>query len=114
MLSQLSAAAVLGFVAFAANAGASYVSSMPVNAQSLFNESMTWLDTWYDPSAGYLYDEGAATALHHETRSSVWYAVGLLARNEGDDVARAETIITNAIHGQYKNPQDYWSVFEEN
>lgn len=87
---------------------ASYVSSLPDNAQQLFNESMSWLDDYYDPQAGYLYDLSAQTALHHETRSSAWYAVGLLARDQGEDVKNAELIIRNVIDGQYKNPEEQW------
>ncbi|KAJ9149343.1 hypothetical protein NKR23_g4222 [Pleurostoma richardsiae] len=87
---------------------ASYVSSMSFNAQQLFNESMQWMDNWYDSSAGYLYDIGGGSALRHETRSSVWYALGLLARNEGSDVAEAEKIIVNTIAGQYKNVSEQW------
>lgn len=89
---------------------ASFVSSMPPNAQQLFNESMAWMDSYYDPFAGYLYDFGGASALRHETRSSVWYALGLLARNEGNDVEEAEKIIANTIDGQYKDPAEQWSV----
>jgi len=88
---------------------ATYVSSMPGNAQGLFNESMTWMDTNYDPAAGYLYEVGSTSALRHETRSSGWYAVGLLARNGPGDVHEAEKIITNIVHGQYnKDPSRYW------
>ena len=89
---------------------ASYVSTLPKNSQSLFRESMDWLDGFYDPAAGYLFDESSATALRHETRSSAWYAVGLLARNENDDVKNALEIITNVIEGQYKDPKDQWFV----
>ena len=69
------------------------------------------MDRFWDPKAGYLYDESAAFALRHETRSSVYYAVGLLARNEGCDVENAVTIITNVISGQYKEPKDQWYLF---
>ncbi|KAF4124544.1 hypothetical protein GMORB2_5210 [Geosmithia morbida] len=86
----------------------SYVESLPENAQSLFSESMGWMDQYYDPEAAYLYDFSGAAALRHETRSSVWYALGLLARNQGDDVDNAESIITNVIKAQYKNPADEW------
>lgn len=71
---------------------------------------MQWMDTFYDSSAGYLYDLSAATALHHETRSSAWYAVGLLARNEGCDVDEALKIITNVIQGQYKEIGLQWYI----
>jgi len=84
--------------------------SLPKNTQGLFNESMEWMDQFYDPSAGYLYDVSTTAALRHETRSSAWYAVGLLARNEGSDVEEALKIITNIVHGQFKDPTKQWSA----
>lgn len=69
---------------------------------------MTWLDQFYDPETGYLHDESETTALRHETRSSVWYAVGCLARNQKDDVAKAEKIITNTINAQYRVLSAQW------
>jgi len=69
---------------------------------------MDWLDGYYDPAAGYLFDESSASALRHETRSSAWYATGLLARNEGEEVENALKIITKVIEGQYKDPKDQW------
>lgn len=87
---------------------ASYVSSLPENAQQMLNESMTWMDDYYDHEAGYLYDVSATTALHHETRSSAWYALGLLARNQGEDIQHAEKIVTNVINGQFKDPAEQW------
>jgi hypothetical protein len=88
-------------------ATASYITTLPQDAQTLFNESMAWMDISYDASAGYLYNLGPA-ALRHETRSSVWYAVGLLARNTGSDVDEALKIITNTINAQFKDPKDQW------
>ena len=89
---------------------ASYITSLSQDAQSLFNESMSWMDVSYDSSAGYLFDLSATAALRHESRSSVWYAVGLLARNEGSDVEDAVKIITNVVEGQFKDPKDQWWV----
>lgn len=66
------------------------------------------MDYSYDESAGYLYGLGTNVALRHETRLSSWYAVGLLARNEGDDAFQAQRIITNVIDGQYKNASQQW------
>jgi hypothetical protein len=71
---------------------------------------MSWMDGYYDTTAGYLYSLDAAAALRHDTRSSAWYAVGLLARNQGDDVNNAEKILTNIVHGQYKDPAEQWYV----
>lgn len=87
-------------------------SAMPRMAQELFDASMTWMDGYYDQPAGYLYDFTAAAALRHETRSSAWYALGLLARNSqgGSDVVEAEKIITNIIAGQYKVESEQWQV----
>ena len=90
---------------------ASYISSLPLNAQDLFNESMIWMDSFYDPPAGYLFDESAATALRHETRSSAWYAIGLLARNNGTDVKEACKILANVCSAQYKDPRAQWLEF---
>lgn len=89
---------------------ASYLLSLPVNAQDLFNVSMNWMDQFYDSAAGYLHDVSSSTALRHNTRSSGWYAVGLLARNQGSDVEEALKIITNIIAGQYKDPAKQWCV----
>lgn len=80
------------------------------NAQNLLDESMRWMDTFYDRSESYLYDLGGTAALRHDTRSSVWYALGLLARNEKDDVDQAESIITNVVRAQFKDPAEQWYV----
>ena len=89
----------------------SYISQLPSEAQALFNESINWLDTYYDENIGYLYSLSGQTALHHDTRSSVWYAVGLLGRNQGSDVTNAAKIIGNVVSGQYKNPAEQWHDF---
>lgn len=73
---------------------------------------MEYLDRIYDASAGYVYDPSAATALRHDTRTSVWYAVGLLARDQDDDVAQAMTIIRNVIDAQFKDTSDQWWVVD--
>lgn len=88
----------------------SFVSTLPAGAQDMFNMSMSWLDTLYDPEAYYLYDvsQGTQTSLSHETRASAWYAIGLLARNDGKDVENALQIIQNIIAGQFKDPKDQW------
>lgn len=89
-------------------ATSSYIDVLSDNAKELFTESMDWMDTYYDTRAGYLYDVSATAALRHETRSSAWYAFGLLARNKGHDVSEAEKIIQGIISGQYKDPADEW------
>lgn len=103
---------VLGAVAagILANAAPTHVhgSQFSDNAQQLLDESMNWMDTFYDSSESYLYDLSATAALRHETRSSVWYALGLLARNDKDDVEQAEKIISNVISAQFKDPAEQW------
>ncbi|KNG84741.1 hypothetical protein ANOM_005543 [Aspergillus nomiae NRRL 13137] len=74
----------------------------------LFSESMDYLDRIYDPTAAYVFSPSAATALRHDTRASVWYAVGLLARDQNDDVTQAMAIIQNVIEAQFKDPTDQW------
>ncbi|KAJ4308943.1 hypothetical protein N0V94_009149 [Neodidymelliopsis sp. IMI 364377] len=76
-------------------------------AKSLLHESMDWLDMYYDNERGYLFSLNSA-ALVHETRASVWYAAGLLARNEADDVEQAVRIVNNVIAGQFKNETAQW------
>jgi hypothetical protein len=73
-------------------------------------KAMKWMDTFYDTSESYLYDLSATAALRHETRHSTWYALGLLARNEHDDVEEAEKIIGNVIGAQFKDPAEQWYV----
>lgn len=78
-------------------------------AKDLFDESMSFLDNIYDPTAGYLsYFYYPLAAAKHETRSSMWYAAGLLQRNEGTDADEAVKIITNIIGDQNKNVSAQW------
>lgn len=76
---------------------------------NLLQESMDWMDMYYDSERGYLFDLDAS-ALVHDTRSSAWYAAGLLARNKNDDVDQAVRIVTNIIQGQFKNESEQWYV----
>ncbi|KAK7915094.1 hypothetical protein PG985_012797, partial [Apiospora marii] len=105
---MLSIPLLLAVAGLPALSSASYVTSMSPNAQGLLNESMAWMDTFYDRDLGYLYDVEGGAALRHETRSSAWYAVGLLARNEKDDAKEAEHIITNIIGAQFSNVSQQW------
>jgi hypothetical protein len=74
---------------------------------NLLHESMAWMDMYYDSERGYLFSLDAQ-ALTHETRASVWYAAGLLARNEQDDVEQAVKIVRNVVGGQFKNETQQW------
>ncbi|EJD39180.1 hypothetical protein AURDEDRAFT_71425 [Auricularia subglabra TFB-10046 SS5] len=79
-------------------------------AKTMMEDSVAWLDRWYDPEVGQLFEVNSNAAMDHETLSSAWYAVGLLARNgnDGQDVANAEHIIASIIRDQYKNEKDLW------
>jgi hypothetical protein len=76
-------------------------------AANLLHESMNWMDMYYDNERGYLFSLDAA-ALTHETRASVWYAAGLLARNEADDIEQAMRIVSNVIGAQFTNETVQW------
>lgn len=90
-------------------AGCASAVELTGNSQSLFDEAMGFLDDIYDPDAGYLsYFYYPLAAGRHETRSSAWYATGLLQRNEGSDLDEAVKIITNIIGGQEKNVSAQW------
>lgn len=76
-------------------------------ATNLLHESMDWMDLYYDQERGYLFDLDSA-ALIHDTRSSAWYAAGLLARDVADDAEQAVRIVTNIIGSQFKNESLQW------
>lgn len=79
-------------------------------AKAMMEDSMTWMDKYYDPKVKQLYDLESKAAMNHETLTSAWYAVGLLARNgnSGKDVSEAGSIINYIIDDQHKNPADLW------
>ncbi|OLN83438.1 hypothetical protein CCHL11_03041 [Colletotrichum chlorophyti] len=104
--SSLASVGLLGLLCLKHQAAAVELSPF---TQDLFDESMKFLDKIYDPAAGYLYFFYYPLAAgKHETRSSVWYATGLLQRNEGDDVQQAIKIIQNVIRDQKKDPAEQW------
>ncbi|KAK8022207.1 hypothetical protein PG993_012974 [Apiospora rasikravindrae] len=89
--------------------GVSSATERKGHAQSLLDESMDFMDKIYDRDAGYLYYFYYPLAAgQHETRSSMWYATGLLQRNRGDDVEQAVRIIRNIIGDQEKNETLQW------
>lgn len=77
-------------------------------AKAMLEDSLAWMDRFWDPRINQLYDLESKAAMNHETQPSIWYAVGLLARNNGDDAANAEAIISYVIADQFKNPADLW------
>jgi hypothetical protein len=97
-------------VAFPLSVNAEQRPKRSPHAEDLLDQSMQWLDGFYDPSFGYLHDVSGSNAMRHNTRSSSWYALGLLARNgnDGDDVVQAEKIISKLAEGQFKDPSKQW------
>lgn len=77
-------------------------------AKAMLHDSMEWMDKFYDPEIGQLFDLQSRSAMNHETLPSVWYAVGLLARNGDGDAAKAERIIQYTIADQFDDPKDFW------
>ena len=79
------------------------------SAQEMFDESIGIMDRIYDGDAGYLrYFYYPLAAGPHETRSSAWYAAGLLQRNQGGDADQAVKIIRNIIGAQHKDTATEW------
>lgn len=79
------------------------------HARDMFEQSMSFMDDIYDPTAGYLhYFYYPLAAGPHETRSSVWYSIGLLQRNRENDVKEAVKIIENIIGDQEKDMSVQW------
>ena len=74
----------------------------------MVEDSMEWMDRFYDPKISQLYDLDSKAAMNHETLASTWYAVGLLARNGDGDASRAEDVIRYVIKDQHDNPKDLW------
>lgn len=82
---------------------------MTPHVHTMFHQEMKFLDDLYDPVAGYLYYFYYPLAAGpHETRSTVWYAAGLLLRNEGNDTANAVRIVKDVIANQEKNVSAQW------
>lgn len=104
-----SRAVPFGAVAVSAVAALTSTANTSVYIDELFDSSMSYLDQIYDPTVGYLfYTYYPFAAGKHETRSTVWYAAGLLRRNQGSDVDDAVRIITSVIGDQKKNVSDQW------
>ncbi|KAK7938034.1 uncharacterized protein PG986_014902 [Apiospora aurea] len=100
---------LLGLLLGVAGVSPATAAELKGHVQSLLDESMDFMDKIYDRDAGYLYYFYYPLAAgQHETRSSMWYATGLLQRNRGDDVDQAVRIIRNIIGDQEKNETLQW------
>ncbi|QRW24836.1 WD repeat protein [Rhizoctonia solani] len=111
VIMRLSSTLLVGFVLSGSSALAGKrIKGLSNNAQELFDIAMTYNDDGWDPIRG---ATGAGSA-----RATAWYAVGLLARNDGSDVATARDIIEREIDAQYIVPGNPWygtykKTFEE-
>lgn len=98
---------LVGLGLLAANAVQS--ADLSPQAWSLFEQSMSFQDQIFDSEVSYLrYFYYPLAAGPHETRSTVWYSIGLLQRNQGDDVKQAVKILENVIGDQEKNSSVLW------
>ncbi|GLB42799.1 hypothetical protein LshimejAT787_1202480 [Lyophyllum shimeji] len=75
----------------------SYLDGLSTNQQRLFEYAMKGLDINFAPPF-----------LFSSPRYSAWYAVGLLARAQGDDIATASKIIQDVISYQFTDPTKLW------
>src|SRR4051794_28438008 len=76
--------------------------------------STAWMDGWWDPEAGLLwnmegsYDELCPPRSIHLVPQSAWYALGLLTRGAPGDIDRAAKTIVAVIATQYDEPGTVW------
>jgi hypothetical protein len=75
------------------------------HARSLAEESLRWTEQFWDPEMALLAldSEGLAGPVH-SVRNSAWYALGLLLRNQGDDVERAVRTFHAVLDYQFDEP----------
>ena len=80
----------------------------------LLDASMEWLDRWWDPEVGLLwnptgsFDELAPPRSLHLVPQSAWYAAGLLFRGGPGDEAKAVRTIDALLATQYDEPGTAW------
>ena len=79
------------------------LSDLSPYARHLATESLKWSEGFWDPDSALLWShrqDGAVLMV----RNSVWFAVGLLLRNRGDDVEQACRTIDAIIDNQFDEP----------
>ncbi|KAH8169469.1 hypothetical protein LIA77_10013 [Sarocladium implicatum] len=103
-----SAGSIALLAALAPRSWAAATAALTGEAKAMVDDSMEWMDRFWDPKINQLYDLEKNAAMNHETLASTWYAVGLLARNAEGDASKAEKAITYIIDGQHDDPQDLW------
>src|ERR1700722_5122087 len=82
-------------------------------ARELAEEALAWMEPYGDETCHLLRYPGKCAhygALHveeeqpHLLRESVWWAIGLLLRNQDDDAARGERILEASLPWQFNDP----------
>lgn len=97
--------AFVGLLGVTSAAAASFSSA---NVKDMFDSCMEYLDEKYDSDFHYMYNLETENAMRHTTVESPWYALGLLMRNQGNDVDEAEKIIGKVIDGQFTDKSKQW------
>lgn len=84
-------------------------------ADELARTATWWMDRWWDPDAGLLWNPPGAFAdvfsgpkQSHLVRETSWYALGLLARRGDGDIARARRALRAVVDLQEDAPGQPW------
>ena len=87
------------------------VEDLSPKARELLEESVGWMDRFWDPAAGLLWNMGdapdPASAEHeegHPVRETAWYALGLLLRDGPGDTERAVQGLEAVLANQFDEP----------
>lgn len=100
---------LLGFLAGTRASVAAEFAAPERRPRELLLASLAFAETHWDESAGLLWSPAPGErGQHHRTRESGWYALGLLARNEAGDAARAARIIDRVLAHQFDAPGQRW------
>ena len=83
----------------------------PARPRELLLASLQFSDRYWDEAAGLLWSaspDSTGANRRHGVRESVWYALGLLLRQQPGDEARALRILDYAVTLQYDAPGQVW------
>ncbi len=82
-------------------------------ARELAEESLAWMEQYSDSSChllrypgsrGFYSNRDITGESCHLVRESVWWAIGLLLRNQGTDAARGQLILEEVLRWQFDDP----------
>lgn len=86
------------------HAGGRTVQDLSLFARQLAEESMAWMDAFWDGGSGLLAIGSDRAIAKRDTRSTVRYALGLLLRDGPGDSERACRALDTVLHMQYDEP----------